>query len=307
MSDTEVQVAEPVETPETEAFDDAAALAELEAGEVGLLDAQEETAEPEQPTEPEQPAVVDEKYENLKKALNESRYETRQFKRELSEIKDLLRQPQSDQPSELDDLFAMEFPDPDADPLGAVRALTQFASRYRQQQQQEYQAQQQEAQYTAQKAALTNIMREAETGFREQTPDYDDAVKHLLLSRATELESFGWEKEQIRQQVEKETLDLVWYAQQQGQNPAAIAYAQAQARGYAFKAPGPEGQAISPPAPKAQAQLEAMKRGAEVPQAPKGGGGGAKAGQVTDDMLMNAKGSEFEKLWARFEAQQAQG
>ena len=271
-------------------LDDAALLAELE---------EPETVEPEVRPEPapQEGGDRDEKYQNLSNALKEARYESRQFKRELEEIKGLLRPNAKAEP---DPWFDTSIPDPDADPIGAVRALAQMVAAQRQQQYEQIQAQQRQQQEAQTYQTLTTYMEQGENEFRAQAPDYNNAATYLVQSRKAELKALGYPADQIEEGIRYEYLTLINDAAQRGQNPAALVYAQASARGYAKKA-APPVQTTTP----ATQRLEAMKQADSLPKAPKTGGS-SKGGAVTEDMLMSAKGAEFDKLWAQFERQNAQ-
>lgn len=271
-------------------LDDAALLAELE---------EPETVEPEVKPEPapQEGGDRDEKYQNLSNALKEARYESRQFKRELEEIKGLLRPNAKAEPNPY---FDTDIPDPDADPIGAVRALAQMVAAQRQQQYEQIQAQQRQQQEAQTYQTLTTYMEQGENEFRAQAPDYNDAATYLVQSRKAELKALGYPDDQIDEGIRYEYLTLINDAAKRGQNPAALVYAQASARGYAKKA-APPVQTTTP----ATQRLEAMKQADALPKAPKAGGS-SKGGTVTEDMLMSAKGAEFDKLWAQFERQNAQ-
>lgn len=277
-----------IQAPEPE-IDDAALLAELEPDETP------EPPEPEPKPATEEDPLRDEKYQNLSNALKEARYESRQFKRELEEIKGLLR---PNAKAELNPYFDTHIPDPDADPIGAVRALAQMVAAQRQQQYEQIQAQQRQQQEAQTYQTLTSYMEQGENEFRAQAPDYNDAATYLVQSRKAELKALGYPDDQIDEGIRYEYLTLINEAAQRGQNPAALVYAQASARGYARKAPA---QTTTP----ATQRLEAMKQADALPKAPKSGGG-SKGGTVTEDMLLSAKGAEFDKLWAQFERQNAQ-
>ena len=283
MDDTE-------RAPEPEIVDDAALLAEMEADE-----APEAEGEPEPKPAPDEGVDRDEKYNNLSNALKEARYESRQFKRELEEIKGLLR-PNAKQ-RDTDPWFDTDIPDPDADPIGAVRALAQMVHAQRVQQYEQQQAQQRQQQEAQTYQTLTGYMEQGEAEFRQQAPDYNDAATYLVQSRKAELKALGYPDEQIDEGIRYEYLQLINDAAQRGQNPAALVYAQANARGYARKAAQQTNSATQ--------RLDAMRQADALPKAPKSGGGN-KGGSVTEDMLMSAKGAEFDKLWAQFERQNAQ-
>jgi hypothetical protein len=271
-------------------LDDAALLAELEEPET--VEDPEVKPEP----APQEGGDRDEKYNNLSNALKEARYESRQFKRELEEIKGLLR---PNKQAESDPWFDTDIPNPDTDPIGAVRALAQMVHAQRVQQYEQQQAQQRQQQETQTYQTLTSVMEQGEAEFRQQAADYNDAATYLVQSRKAELKALGYPDEQIDEGIRYEYLQLINDAAQRGQNPAALVYAQAKARGYALKAQQ------APQPTQADRRLEAMKQADTLPKPPRPGGG-KSGGSVTEDMLMNARGAEFDKLWAQFERQNAQ-
>ena len=174
---------------------------------------------------------------------------------------------------------------------------------------QERERRQAEAQQQAQTQAVNDLtaeMGEAEQVARTELPDYDHAMDYQVKSRAGELKALGHPEDQIPELIRSEYLHLIHEARQMGQNPAFLVYQQAKSRGYA--GPPPESTETPPSAPVsdvAQKQLDAMRRGQETPKTTRGSGGGAKTGSVSEEMLMNAKGAEFDKLWAQFEKQNA--
>ena len=79
---------------------------------------------------------------------------------------------------------------------------------------------------------LGAVMNSSEAQFRETTPDYDAAINHVVQARAQELSYFGLSPAQINETIAQEATDIVRAAVQQGRNPAELAYAIAQSRGY---------------------------------------------------------------------------
>lgn len=299
-------MSDPHEQAATEAVENEAVDAELD-GEMSAYLADEESA-PQETPEPEEgegevtdqaaAPEADDKYTNLQKALAESRFEGRQTKRQLEEIKQLLQRSSQSQGDD-DPLAGIDIPDASKDPLGAIEGLTKAVNAYRQREQQQLQARQKQQAEQQAIQQLTSYMQDGEAQFRAQAPDYDEAAKFLVESRTKELTAIGHAPEAVQNGVYWEYLNLINQARQNGQNPAALVYQQAKARGYTGAAAEPK------PDPKAQAQLDAMKRGAQAPKPARGGGGGSNAGEVTLEMLEKASGAEYDKLWARYEAQHA--
>lgn len=249
----------------------------------------------------QEPAVVDAtKYENLQKALNESRFESRQFKRELAEVKELLRGLAPAQRREVEDQPGI---DVDTDPIGALKFMV---SKFQETEAQRAEREREEAEqqsYVSTVNKVTDFMIEGENTFRSEAPDYDDAAKYLVESRILELRAFGIDEAAIAETVKNEYLGFAAQMMTEGRNPAPLIYAQARARGFT-------GAPVDVPREPqqggaAQAKLEAMKRAAASPSAPKAGSGTSK-GEVTEAMLANAKGADFNRLWAQFEKQMSE-
>jgi hypothetical protein len=328
---SETQVVEPV-NEEVVLDDNAAAIAEQQA-ELDEINNPDQPAEPE--PEPEQnaepQAQPDDKAANLQKALSESRYAQRQTQRELRQLRELIANasPQQNAPQEQQ----VEL-DPDGDPMGTLRYVTARLRAYEhQEQQRQKQAEQEQAQQQFE-AEIQNTWREGAEVFRAEQPDYDKAAEYLIESRISELKSLGHYSQQelalqgfapqqidnpnhpnpvwsIEAHVKNEYQGLASTSRQNGQNPAALVYGQAVARGYVASQDPPADDPNPQPAPApenapAQQQLEAIKKGQQAPKTTRGSGGATASGTVTEEMLNNAKtDKEFNELWSRYEKQYA--
>lgn len=291
MSETQTQE---LATPEAVSEDDAALLAEQEA----FLNEGEPEAEAAIEPEPEpeaQPAAADDKAANLQKALAQSRYEQRQTQRQMKEMQQALAQLREPAQQRDDDPVI----DPDHDPISAIKYLTHKVNAYEHQARQQQEEQQRREQQQQAETTLSQYMSENEDLARTEFPDYDAAVKYQVESRASELQALGYQPNDISQYIKQEYMGLINQAYQTGQNPAFLVYRQARARGFTGPAPVEE-----TPAP-AQQQIDAMRAGQNTPKTTRGGGGKKSSGTVTEDMLMNAKGAEFDRLWSQFEKQNA--
>lgn len=80
--------------------------------------------------------------------------------------------------------------------------------------------------------AVRSYADEDEARFRQQQPDFPNAVSHYIQSRVAEMKAFGVPEEQAGQALAQEAQQLLLTAAQAGQSPAQIMYAMAQARGY---------------------------------------------------------------------------
>ena len=286
--------------------DDAALLAEQEA----YLNEDEPKEEVETEPEPEKAETeakpaVSEKAENLQKALAESRFEIRQMRRQQQEADQRQQQlierlmPLVDPAQQRGDQPPI---DPRQDPYGAIEYLTAKVNAYEHQAQEQQRQQQEQAQQSQAINQMQAYMTEAEQVATAEFPDYPDAMKHLVGSRAAELKALGYPEDQLNGLITNEYYGLIGQAMQNGQNPAYLVYQQAKARGCT----GPVQANPNEQAPgAAQQQLDAIRKGQETPKTTRGGGGSGNSGSVTEEMLMNAKGAEFDKLWAQFEKQNA--
>lgn len=263
----------------------------------------EPETEPEQPLEePQQqePSTVDAtKYQNVQKALSQSRFEQRQTQRQLKEMREMLGQLAQPAQERGEDPVI----DVDNDPIGAIRYLTAKVNAYEHQAQQQAQQHQAKEQEQAIRGQIQTYMAESEAVARSDYPDYNEAAQYLVQSRQNELQALGYPQDTILNTIRDEYEGLAYQAMQNGQNPAYLVYNQARARG--FTGPQPEQQKPQPAA-AAQKQLTAMKRGQQAPRTQRGAGAGRSSSGVTMDMLMDASGAEFDKMWAQFEKQNAQ-
>lgn len=87
--------------------------------------------------------------------------------------------------------------------------------------------------------AFLNHLGGLEAEFRTKTPDYSDALEHLRKARVAEIQLVNpaVTQEQLIQIIRNEEIQLSMQLMQMGKNPHEVAYALAQARGYAKKAP----------------------------------------------------------------------
>lgn len=187
------------------------------------LPPQEIPTESEPKTEPKEVplAALQEERERRKTAeasarqmeLNQARLDER-----MKIINDHLNPPQ--QPK--------EFPDPEKDALGALKATTEEIKKFR-----EFQANQQnQAQQTAYVQDVMARSAAAENEFIKTSTDYGDASVFLKKSRSDELAAIGMAPHQILQTMQAEGLQLAEAALRQGKNPAELVYTLAKTRGY---------------------------------------------------------------------------
>lgn len=188
-----------------------------------------ETAkEPEPVIEPKQ----EEKGEKEKRLvplseLQEERKERRQAQERLEAIMSAMTQRQEPV------VEVKEAPNPDQDPLGALKATNaevQELRKYRETQEQNARQQQ----------IVNNVMQTAiqqEHEYVKDNPDYNDAGNFLRAQRTGQLEALGYTQQQARQQVIKESLDLAGSLLQQGKNVPQAIHEIAKRSGYKVAAP----------------------------------------------------------------------
>jgi hypothetical protein len=134
-------------------------------------------------------------------------------------------------------------PTKESDPLGYVahtaeQTAMQVQQLARQQwERDQWQAQQQQqyaarAQQEQQVQRFVQTVTGSEAQFRETHPDYDHALTFAVTQRAKELRAGGWDEENAWKTAGADARRLAaeWF--QRGENPAARAYAYAQAMGY---------------------------------------------------------------------------
>jgi hypothetical protein len=134
-------------------------------------------------------------------------------------------------------------PTPETDPLGYVAHQTaQTAAEVQALRQQQWQRDQQQAYaYQQQQEAqrqqqvvhqFVNRVTTSEAAFREEHPDYQEALTFAVNRRTRELTAAGWDESGAREIAGNDARNLALQWVQRGQNPAQMAYAMAQAMGY---------------------------------------------------------------------------
>jgi hypothetical protein len=144
---------------------------------------------------------------------------------------------------------------------------------------------------------LGGYMSQAEARLREQKPDYDEAIDHIVKARAAELELYGLSPAQIQQTISQEAVDVIRTAVQQNRDPAALAYSLAQARGYRPAEGGGRQPEAKPNGGGAQAMLDAIENAKKASKS-LGSGGGAAVKTLTAEAVAALSGEEFEAIYA---------
>lgn len=181
-------------------------------------------------------------------------------------------------------------PLPDANDPAAVEHLRTRLAETEQSQNRITQRLDMDAADRAEMQQIGAVITASETQFRQTKPDYDDAINHVVEARARELQMYGLTPAQIQETVTSEALDIVRSAVQQGRDPAEMAYAIAQSRGYrpGNAAPAPGG---------AAATLAAIEQ-ARGSNRSLGGAAGATPQQINAESIAAMSGDEFEQLYS---------
>jgi hypothetical protein len=221
-----------------------------------VLEASADTpvAEPEKAQEPHKhvplPVLLEErnKARAQREQFEQERIKWAEDKARLQERMDIIarsmQQRQEAPPPQFDD-----------DPIAATRygfEQTGKAVQSLEEQVNSMRAEQEQAQRAQQ---LTHAAIAAETAFKKSAPDYDQAIEHLVKTRASELQALGYQGPQILQVMQQERAAVLEQSLRSGRNPAETLYNLSRVRGFAPKA-------VEPPAEQRMQKLEAGSKAA---------------------------------------------
>lgn len=178
-------------------------------------------------------------------------------------------------------------PDPETDPIGALK----HAREQQRQLQEAIQQQQMAAQQQQYVQQLNQVAYQAATQFQQQAPDYQDAYRYALQSRAQELVALGTPETQVANILQREELSLIDTALRNGRNPAEAIYQFAKARGFS-------GKTAASPAPAAPDPALQQAKAAVAPSATTGGAPAARGSMSLAD-IANLKGAAFDSAWSK--------
>lgn len=249
------------------------ALEEPEAVEASEPDADE--AKPEFKTTREKPPEGFVPHQ----AMHQERMMRQEAERKLAQFEAMIAQQQA----EAQKAQEPQWTDPLIDPDGFKKYddfRTQRLERMVQQQQQAFQARQ------AQEARQADVTR-AEMAFKQETPDYDDAVSHVAEARKAELRMYGLDEQQIARQIMQDANGIYDSAKRMNMNPAQLMYQIAQQRGYQARQVQDE-----------QARVEALAEAQRQTQG-LGSGGSRQAGRLTMTQLSEMSEAELGALMAK--------
>jgi hypothetical protein len=242
----------------------------------GIPSEDDEVAPPQKGDVQESPAPPEKQDRTVPlKALQEERQKRAELERRIAMLEGRVQQ----QPQETEQ--EEEVPDPETDPIGALKYTRQKLDEMRQQSEQQAYIQQ-----------LNQIASRAEAEFSQTTPDYIPARNFLRQGRIKELQMFGVPGEQIPVIIANEERQLVQAALQQRRNPAEVVYEIAKARGHGVQAAPPP--VVAAPDPVAKTELQAAKQ-AVAPSV--SSGGKPPKGELTPEALLNLNGAAFDAAW----------
>jgi len=239
-----------------------------------------------EPSQPQETATEEHDRRVPLKALQEERQKRAEYERKLAEYERQMAemqgymaamqqqgQPQQEQFQE---------PDPETDPIGALKYAKEQLR-----QMQEMTAQQQYAQQ------LNAVAYQAATQYAQQVPDYREAYQYALQSRAQELAALGTPENAIAQILQREEMTLVDTAVRNGRNPAEAIYHFAKARGFQ----GKQAAAAAPVAPVAPTNPALQQAKQAVAVSASAGGAPASKGELSVAEIANLKGAAFDQAW----------
>lgn len=226
---------------------------------------EEETVKTE-PAEPEHEKQAPEQIaKNLQAALNEERERRKQAERtneeRIAKLQELILQKVNPPQPKVEE----QIPDPEKDPVGALKVLLKQSHEYKQNQQ----ATEQENQRALQEQRIMGDASRAEGEYLSTLPDFDantrtsstynEASAFLINMRRAELNALGYQPMQIQQTIKQEAIGLAAQALQGGRNPAQIVMDLAKARGFA-----PKPKTAEAPKETEQQKIERIAKGQEA-------------------------------------------
>lgn len=210
------------------------------------------------------------KRKGLEQRLREFELENARFKERFKVVEEIGKKQEAPPPDPSADPFAYLQQVPNE--LGELKSkLTQF--------------EQQEQQRTQQQRVVSAYSQAADQ-FRKDSPDFNDAYKHIIDSRIEEYKLIGHPDPVAA--VQSDEFQIVLGALQQGRNPAEVIYSLAKARGFQAKAP-------AQPDKTAAEKLAQIEKGQASNKSLASAGGQSGAEEMTAEALLKMPMDEFEK------------
>jgi hypothetical protein len=219
------------------------------------------------------------------RALQEERQKRAEYERKLDEAVRRMAELEQRVPKAPEPTPEPE-PDPETDPIGALKHAREQLRRM-----------QDETAQTQRVAQLNQIAYQSATAFKEQAPDYPDAYRYAINSRAQELAALGTPQNDIPQILQMEELNLIDTAIRNNRNPAEAIYQFAKARGFNATAPAPAAPAAVPPPAPAPVNPALQQAKQAVAASAAAGGAPAAKGEMSVNDIANLKGAAFDAAW----------
>lgn len=221
------------------------------------------------------------------KALQEERRANKELAERLAQVEQMIRQAQQPQQEPQQE---EQGPDPETDPIGALKWERQKRL-----------ALEAESQQQQQVHRLRTIASASVQEFKAQTPDYNDAYQYAMSARMKQLAALGYDQQTIIQTVGNEELDLAARALNAGRNPGQVIYEFAQSWGYQPKGAAP---ATAPTAPAIDPVTSASLQKAKAAAATSISTGGKPPKSDFDpNAMLNTRGAAFDAQWEKFAKQ----
>jgi hypothetical protein len=249
-----------------------------------------------EPSQPQETATEQDDRRVPLKALQEERQKRSEYERKLADYERRFaeleqRVPKAAEPA------PPQIPDPETDPIAALKYVAEENRKLREEAEQQHRV-----------ASLNQIAYQSATAFKEQAPDYPDAYRYAINSRAQELAALGpppdWngtEQQYTRDMIPKilqmEELNLIDTALRNNGNPAEVIYRFAKARGFNATAPAPAAPAPVPPPAPAPVNPALQQAKQAVAASAAAGGAPAAKGEMSVNDIANLKGAAFDAAW----------
>ncbi len=262
------------------------------------IEVEQQAVEVEQTPEPTPDPVAEVKKEPIGEqstvplsALNESRAQLRQTQAQLAEMQqrmgDMEKLRQEIEEFRAKQQQAREQQEFNTDPLGVIqKQINELKSTVTTQSQS---AQQREQQAQSEQQMFTAIASQVNE-FKKATPDYDDALAHVLEARKQELIAMGAPEYEAQNRVAMEAQEIAVNALRSGQNPGQVVYQLAKLRGYGAK--------------QTAAKLATIEKGQQAASSLASVAGVGEGPGVSLAEIDSMSEDEFDKFWSKFEKNQ---
>ncbi len=273
-------------------------MSDIFGGEEIEIEQPEVVNTPDPTPEPEPTPVVEAKKEPIGEqstvplsALNESRAQLRQTQAQLAEVQQRMAEMENLR-KEIEEFRsrqkqAQEQQEFNSDPLGVIqKQINELKSTVTTQSQTEQQRSQQAQTEQQMFATIASQVNE----FKKSTPDYDDALAHVLEARKQELIAMGAPEYEAQNRVAMEAQEIAVNSLRSGQNPAQVVYQLAKLRGYSAK--------------QVSQKLATIEQGQKAASSLANVAGVGEGPGVSLAEIDSMSEEEFDKFWSKFEKTQ---